>query len=170
MKLDKKKALAAKVLGVGKGRIIFVEPRLNEIKEAITKDDIRSLRADGAIMIKEIRGKRLRQKKKEIRKTPGNIRKNARNSKREYMIITRKLRKHVAELKSKKLLTAETELDLRNKIKNRIFKSKSQLKEYLKEQNQGSAPPITGAKATRKGSASPVTKTKTLRKTKEIKK
>ena len=135
MKLDKKKRLAAKVLGVGKQRIIFVEPRLNEIKEAITKDDIRSLRADGAIMIKEIRGKRLRQNKRKARRSPGNIRQNAKNSKREYMIITRKLRKHISELKGKNLLTRENFLDLRKKIKNRYFKSKSQLKDYLKEQN-----------------------------------
>lgn len=135
MKLDKKKRLAAKVLGVGKQRIIFVEPRLNEIKEAITKDDIRSLRADGAIMIKEIRGKRLRQNKRKAKRSPGNIRQNAKNSKREYMIITRKLRKHISELKGKNLLTRENFLDLRKKIKNRYFKSKSQLKDYLKEQN-----------------------------------
>ncbi|MDD5699665.1 MAG: 50S ribosomal protein L19e [Candidatus Nanoarchaeia archaeon] len=132
MKLDKKKRLAAKVLGVGKQRIVFLEPRLNEIKEAITKDDIRSLRADGAIMIKEIRGKRLRQNKRKTERSPGNIRKNAKNSKREYMIITRKLRKHILELKGKNLLTRENFLDLRKKIKNRFFKSKSQLKEYLK--------------------------------------
>lgn len=133
MKLDKKKALAAKVLGIGRGRIIFVEPRLNEIKEAITKDDIRSLKADGAIIIREIKGRRSKQKKK-VRKSPGNIKKNAKNSKREYMLITRKLRKYISELKNKNLLTRDNIADLRKKIKNRYFKSKSQLKEYLEEQ------------------------------------
>ena len=62
MKLDKKKALAAKVLNVGKGRIIFVEPRLEEIKEAITKEDIRNLKADGAIIIREVKARRSKQK------------------------------------------------------------------------------------------------------------
>jgi len=133
MKLDKKKALAAKVLGVGKGRIIFVEPRLNEIKEAITKEDIRSLKADGAIILREIRGKKLRHNKKKIRRSPGNIKKNAKNSKREYMLITRKLRKYMYELRSKNLLTRDNVADLRKKIKNRYFKSKSQLKDYLEE-------------------------------------
>ncbi len=133
MKLDKKKALAAKVLGVGKGRIIFVEPRLNEIKEAITKEDIRSLKADGAIIIRETRGKKSRQNKKKVRRSPGNIKKNAKNSKREYMLITRKLRKHMYELRGKNLLTPENVADLRKKIKNRYFKSKAQLKDYLKE-------------------------------------
>ncbi len=132
MKLDKKKALAAKVLGVGKQRIVFVEPRLNEIKEAITKEDIRSLRADGAIIIKEAKGKRSKQKKK-VGRSPGNIRKNAKNRKREYITITRKLRKYIADLKEKKILAKEIVIDLRKKVKNRYFKSKSQLREYLKE-------------------------------------
>ncbi len=132
MKLDKKKMLATRILGVGKGRIIFVGPRLNEIKEAITKDDIRSLRADGAIIIKEIKGRKSKQKKK-IRKSPGNIKQNAKNSKKEYMLITRKLRKYISELKNKNLLTGDNVADLRKKIKNRYFKSKAQLKEYLSE-------------------------------------
>ncbi len=130
MKLDKKKALAAKVLNVGKGRIIFVEPRLEEIKEAITKEDIRNLKADGAIIIREVKARRSKQKIKK-RKTPGNIKKIAKDSKREYISITRKLRKQVSILKSKNLVTREQSLDLRKKIRNRYFKSKSQLKEYL---------------------------------------
>ena len=127
MKLDKKKALAAKVLNVGKGRIIFVEPRLEEIKEAITKEDIRNLKADGAIIIREVKARRSKQKIKK-RKTPGNIKKIAKDSKREYISITRKLRKQVSILKSKNLVTREQSLDLRKKIRNRYFKSKSQLK------------------------------------------
>lgn len=131
MKLDKKKALASKVLGVGKERIIFVEPRLDEIKEAITKEDIRNLKADGAIIIKEIRGKRSKNKKK-AGKGPGNIKKSIKNRKRGYVKITRKLRKHISELRGKKSMTEKELIDLRKKIKNRYFKNKTQLKEYLK--------------------------------------
>ena len=130
MKLDKKKALASKVFGVGKERIIFVEPRLAEIKEAITKEDIRGLKADGAIIVKEIKG-RQRNKTGRKRRTPGNIRKIARNKKREYMLLTRKLRSHVAYLKSKKELSKKQAEDLRKKIRSRYFKNKSQLKEYI---------------------------------------
>ncbi len=130
MKLDKKKALAARIFGVGKKRIIFVEPRLDEIKEAITKDDIRALRADGAIIIREIKAKRSTQKRK-VKRSPGNIRKNAKNRKREYITITRKLRKDVQDLKNKNLLTKEQTVDIRKKIRNRYFRSKSHLKEYI---------------------------------------
>lgn len=133
MKLDKKKNLAAKVFGVGRGRIIFVEPRLEEIKEAITKEDIRGLKADGAILIKEVRGKKLRGKKKKIKKTPGNIKKNVKNRKKNYIALTRKLRSHVSMLKGKNLLSKEQALDIRKKIRNKYFKSKSQLKEHVIE-------------------------------------
>ena len=55
MNLRAKKQLAANTFGVGKGRIAFVNERIEEIKEAITKQDMRNLQKDGAIIIKEIR-------------------------------------------------------------------------------------------------------------------
>ena len=58
MNLRKKKALAARTFGVGVSRVEFMEPRLEEIKEAITKQDIRDLVKDGAIKIKNIRNTR----------------------------------------------------------------------------------------------------------------
>lgn len=132
MKLDKKKNLAAKVLKVGKGRIVFIEPRLEEIKEAITKEDIRGLKKDGAIIVKESRGKRGKPKRK-VRKSQGNIRKKAKNTKREYMVMVRKQRAHVAKLKENKELEREEVKDIRNKIRNRHFKSLTQLKDHIKE-------------------------------------
>lgn len=130
MKLDKKKNLAAKVLKVGKGRIVFVEPRLPEIKEAITKEDIRGLKKDGAIMVKEIRGRKGKPKRK-AKRSMGNIRKKAKNTKREYMIMARKQRAYVAKLKEKKSLEREEIKDIRNKIRNRHFRSLAQLKDYV---------------------------------------
>ena len=58
MNLKNKKALAARTLGVGKGRIIFFPGRIDEIKEILTKQDVRDLVSSGAIMIREIKGKR----------------------------------------------------------------------------------------------------------------
>jgi len=130
MKLDKKKNLAAKVFKVGKERIVFLEPRLEEIKEAITKEDIRGLKADGAIMIKGIKARRGKPKKK-AKRSVGNIRKKAKDTKREYMMMTRKLRKYVAMLKDKKMLDKDKVKDIRNKIRNRDFKSQAQLKDYI---------------------------------------
>jgi len=50
MKLDLKKNLAAKTLKVGRDRVQFDNTRLEEIKEAITRQDIRDLATSGAIM------------------------------------------------------------------------------------------------------------------------
>jgi large subunit ribosomal protein L19e len=128
MNLGKKKALAARTFKVGLARIEFVKPRLEEIKEAITKQDIRDLYKDGAIKIKNIKGKRTIAGKKKKR-TTGNVRKKVNVRKREYVIITRKLRRYLAGMKDK--MTDKERTDIRKKIRNRFFKSQSQLKAYL---------------------------------------
>ena len=74
MNLRKKKQLAAKALKVGEKRIMFLEPRLEEIKEAITKQDIRDLKNEGAIIIKDVKGKKKVEKRKR-RRSVGKIRK-----------------------------------------------------------------------------------------------
>ncbi len=128
MNLKKKKLLAARTYGVGIDKIMFMNSRLEEIKEAITKQDIRDLKNDGAIIIKNIHGRRTKVKKKKKR-SAGNIKKKVKNRKADYVILTRKLRKHLAEMKGK--LTKKEVEDVRKKIKNRFFKDKSYLKEYI---------------------------------------
>ena len=130
MNLSKKKELARRTLGVGKGRIVFLESRLDDIKEAITKQDIRDLQREGAILIKEIKGRRkvLRVKRK---KGPGKIKKRVNTRKREYVTLTRRLRKYVGELKKRGEISGEDFKDTRKKIRNKFFKSKSQLKSHI---------------------------------------
>ena len=130
MNLSKKKALAARVLKVGKERIIFLQPRLDEIKEAITKQDIRDLKKEGAIVIKEIKGRK-KSKKKSKERTPGSIRKKVKKRKKGYVIMTRKLRRYVAEMKKQKKLSQDEIKDIRKKIRNRNFRDKAHLKEYI---------------------------------------
>lgn len=130
MNLSKKKELAARTLGTGKERILFVKARLNEIKEAITKQDIRDLKKDGAILVKEVKGRRKNPEKKR-RKGPGKIRKNVYKRKREYVTITRKLRNYLNEIRKQGKLSQENFKDLRKKIRNRIFRSKAHLKDYI---------------------------------------
>lgn len=130
MNLSKKKELAARTFNVGKERIVFIPSRINEIKEAITKQDMRDLKSEGAIILKEIKGSR-KKVRKHKKKTPGNIRKKARNTKREYMILTRKLRGYIKEMKNTGKVTQEIYIDVRKKIRNKFFKSKANLKEYL---------------------------------------
>jgi len=133
MNLRKKKALAARTFKVGVERIEFLEPRLEEIKEAITKQDIRDLYKDGAIRIKNVKGRKTKPRKKKKR-TIGNVRKNINKRKKEYVTLTRKLRKHLAENKEK---TTESERkDIRKKIRNKFFRSKSHLKEHIEGKNK----------------------------------
>ena len=133
MKLNKKKELAAKTLKVGKRRIILSEERLDEIKEAITKQDIKDLNKSGAIKIKEIKGRK-KIKKRTTKRRAGKIKKKVNKRKQQYVKITRKLRAYIKELKNQGKIENEEYKDLRKKIRARDFKSKAQLKEYLKSE------------------------------------
>ena len=133
MNLKKKKNLAVKTFGIGKERIVFLKPRLDEIKEAITKQDIRDLQREGAILIKEIKGRK-KFKKQKRKKGCGKIKKIVKKRKGEYVILTRKLRKYVAYLKKQGKISKKESLEIRKKIRNRVFKNKVQLINYLKEQ------------------------------------
>ena len=130
MNLKKKKELAARTLKVGKDRIIFVKERLEEIKEAITKQDIRELQKEGAIVVKAVKGRK-KIKKKGGSKSVGNVRKKVNKRKKEYVVMTRKLRKYAAEMKKQGRLSAEEVKSIRKKIRNREFKSKAHLKEII---------------------------------------
>jgi large subunit ribosomal protein L19e len=130
MKLEKKKALAAKTLKVGKDRIIFNKNRLNEIKEAITKQDIRDLAVDGAIFVRDIKGRKAVVRRSNRRRA-GSVRKKVKNSKAKYVIITRKLRTYLKSLKNDGKIKHEQYKTTRKQIRASIFRSKSQMKEHL---------------------------------------
>jgi large subunit ribosomal protein L19e len=132
MQLAKKKDLAAKVLKVGKGRIIFVEERLAEIKEAIARQDIVDLHKSGAILIREIKG-RTKIVKRKNRRRVGKIKQKVNIRKAEYVIITRKLRKFTRGLFRAGKIDANEKREIRKQIRSRKFKSKRQLKESLEE-------------------------------------
>ena len=123
----KKKNLAARALKIGKERIKFVRVRLDEIKDAITKQDIRDLVESGAIVVKPVKGRRTNVKRKN-RRGPGKIKKKVKRRKQEYVKVTRKLRKHVKILKDQGSLSKEEAKHLRKEIRNRTFRSKASLK------------------------------------------
>lgn len=130
MNLKKKKELAAKTLGVGKNRISFSPQGLSEIKEAITKQDIKTLFEEGIIKIKPVKGRRKIIIRKR-RKGPGKIKMKVKHRKQDYVKITRKLRKYLKVLKSDNSLDLKTYYDLRGKIRMRFFKSMAHFKEYI---------------------------------------
>ncbi len=132
MNLNKKKQLAIRTLGMGRDRIVFNPNRMDEVKEAITKQDIRDLVSSKAIIIKDRKGR----KKKEgrlNRARAGSRKKIVINKKREYIIITRKLRRYLMFLRKKNLLVKEMHLKLLKEIKSRNVKSLVQMKERIEE-------------------------------------
>lgn len=131
MNLRNKKELASRTLKVGKERIVFLASRLKEIKELITKQDIRDLKEAGAIIVKEIKGRKKREKTNR-RKGFGKIKKKVSKRKEKYVIMTRKLRKYILEMNNKGKISREEFYDIRKKIRNKIFRSKNHLKEYIK--------------------------------------
>ena len=56
MNIRNKRLMVSKILKVGLGRIWFDPSRSNEIKEAITRDDLRKLIAQGVILLKQKKG------------------------------------------------------------------------------------------------------------------
>ncbi len=130
MNMGNRKELAAKTLKVGKDKITFVRARLEEIKEAITKQDIRELVLTGAIKVKMKKGRKTNVSRKN-RKGEGKIKKKVNKRKQEYVIITRKLRAFTAELKKQGKLSKEEVTEIRKRIRNRAFKSKANLKSYV---------------------------------------
>ena len=132
MNLNKKKQLAIRALSVGRDRIVFNTERLDEIKEAITKQDIKDLKASGAIFVKEVKGRRTKIKRK-TRRRVGTKRRALFNRKKAYMTITRKLRMYLSYLKKTKQISNETFKELRKEVKASFFKSLNQMKEKISE-------------------------------------
>ena len=129
MQLNKKKELAAKTLDIGKDRIVFNTSRLDEVKEAITRQDIRDLKASGAITVLPIKGRKTIVKRK-TRRRAGSKKKVVKNRKRTYVLRTRKLRSYISELKKQGKITQEQNIKLRKEIRASIYRSKAHMKDH----------------------------------------
>ena len=130
MKLNVKRELAAKTLKVGISKILFDVNRLEEIKEAITKQDMKDLQSSGAIAIKGKKGQR-RHIKRKTRRRKGSIKKNVIDKKRQYIILTRNLRRYIYKLRIDKKISEEFYQKLRKEIRARSFRDKHQLNERI---------------------------------------
>jgi large subunit ribosomal protein L19e len=130
MNLRTKKILAAKAFDVGKNRIYFNPERLSDIKEAITKQDMLTLKEEGAIQIKLIGGRKKIEKRKR-RRGPGKIKMKIKTRKRDYVRLTRKLRRYIKGLRQDGTIDKGTYKDIRVKIRTKSYKSLSGLKEYI---------------------------------------
>ncbi|MBW2963293.1 50S ribosomal protein L19e [Candidatus Woesearchaeota archaeon] len=145
MELKNQRRLAASVLKCSEKKVYFSPESLDEIKEAITKADIKSLINQKIILIK--RGnhlsrsrarKKLRQKRKGGRKGAGSRkgRKFARLPKKEvWMIKIRAQRELLKKLRDKEMIDKKTYQNLYLKAKGGFFRNKRHIKLYLEEYN-----------------------------------
>ena len=141
MNLQKK--LAAKVLRCSPKRIVFDNENLAEIKEAITKHDIKLLIGKGLIKVLPKRGvSRVRANKIRIQKIKGNRRgpgsrkgkAGAReNEKRAWINKIRKQRALIKRLYVSKKIDTKLYRELYRKSKGNFFRSARHIKIYLEE-------------------------------------
>ncbi len=143
MRLTSQRRLAASLMKCGETRVWFDPTRLSEVKEAITKTDLRHLISDGAIMkelpqgISSFRKKQiLKQKRKGRRQGPGTKKGShtARLPRKEaWQYKIRAQRRLLQTLKQKQLITPLIFRDLYYRAKGGYFRSVRHIKLYLEE-------------------------------------
>ena len=141
--LDVQRRFAAKILKCGENRVKFDPNRLSDIKEAITKADIRSLINEGAVSKKRtLSTSRFWARKRREQKSYGRQRgagsrkgkKTARtNPKRTWINKIRLQRYFIKTLRAKDLITSQNYHELYMKSKGGFFRSLRHLKLYVNE-------------------------------------
>ena len=141
--MNTQKKLAGKILKCSPKRIKLDPARKDEIKEAITKHDVKLLLGKKAIVAKQKKGvsraranKILTQKKKGLRKSHGSRKgtANARaNTKTTWIIKIRKQRELIKRLYSTGKIDTATYRNMYKKCKGNFFRSVRHIKLYLEE-------------------------------------
>lgn len=145
MQLTTQKRLAAKILKVSAKKVVFDNTRLDEIKEAITKQDLRTLVGQGAISLRKTsQQSRGRARLKAIQKSKGRQKglgtrkgkKTARTpAKRKWISAIRLQREFLKLLKDKQIIDNQTYKSLYMKAKGGFFRSKRHIKIYIDERS-----------------------------------
>ena len=145
MKLKSQKRIAAQVLKVGLNKVWLDPERVDDIKEAITKADIRSLIKSGVIKaqkLKTISRARFRKKLEQKRKGRSHglgSRKGSKNArltkKRAWINKIRVQRRLIKTLLKKGMIDHKAYYDLYGKSKGGFFRNKRHLQLYLTENN-----------------------------------
>lgn len=143
MNLKLQKKLASRVSKVGLGKVCLDSDAREELKEAITKEDIRTLIDEGVIKIKSKSGvSRVRAKAKDSQKRKGRRKgqgkrkgkKSARiDPKRKWINQVRSQRELLKSLKEKDQIKEKYYREIYTKIKGNFFRSKRHLLLYLKK-------------------------------------
>lgn len=147
MRLTSQKRLAADVIGCSMQNVWIDPSRLQEVKESITKADIRALVIARAIQKKPVQqhsrghARLIHAQKIKGRQRSQGSRKgttNARSSqKTEWINRVRTQRELLAYLKENKKITQEVYKNLYQKSKGGFFRSRRHIKIYIEEQGLG---------------------------------
>lgn len=145
MELKTQKKLASDVLKCSPSKVKFEESMLSQIKEAITKADMRTLVKQGLITrkpdncVSRGRARKLHaQKVKGQRKGHGSRKgtANAReDSKKIWINKVRAQRGLISELREKGLIATQTFRNLYQKVKGGFFRNKRHIKLYVGERD-----------------------------------
>lgn len=145
MSLKAQKRMAAEILKCGENRVYFDPYLIDEIKMAITREDIRNLVKEGIILKKYKQGhSKYRKNLRHERKKKGRARglgkrkgkKTARQPKKKtWMNRIRPRRRELKKLRDRKLITTATYRKLYKNAKGGMFNSVAQMNRYIKEKD-----------------------------------
>ena len=143
MNLTTQKRLAAEILKVGVNRVWIDPDQSEEVSQAITREGVKKLIADGTIKarpkkgISSYRSKKIaEQKSKGRRKGRGSIKgaKGARNPKKKaWMTTIRALRTDLKDMRDNREINRTTYRKLYKMAKGGAFRSKSYMKTYARD-------------------------------------
>lgn len=141
MELEFQRRLAAEILGVGETRVWIDPDRQDDVAEAITRDDIRSLIKSGAIRKRPQatpsrgRARVLARKKSRGQRAGIGSRKGRANARRQldkmWVKKVRKMRAYLRSLRDNNEIDRKTYRSLYLKVKGNAFPSLSSLKRFL---------------------------------------
>lgn len=143
MNLTTQKRLAADILKIGVNRVWIDPDHSEEVSQAITREGVKKLIADGTINarpkqgISSYRSKKIaEQKSKGRRKGRGSIKgaKGARNPKKKaWMTTIRALRTDLKDMRDNREINRTTYRKLYKMAKGGAFRSKSYMKTYARD-------------------------------------
>ena len=140
--LKAKKQLVARMYKVGVNRVHFDSDHLDDIADAITRDNIRSLFTANTIKIEPIKGtsrgrakiKKIQKKKRGVKQGSKKGRKGARVGKKEaYVIKVRSLRYRLKIAKDRKEITNTEFWDLYKRIGGNTVRNIAHLRTLIDE-------------------------------------
>lgn len=142
LKLTLQKRLAADLLECGIHRVKFDPEKLEEVSEAITREDVRRLIKDGVIWKEQEKGisrARVRARKSRRKSRGSGSREGGKYSriskKEQWMMKVRAQRRRLKELRDRGLITKTTYRKVYMMVKAGAFKSVAAMIEYLAQNN-----------------------------------